>query len=113
MLTRLPAGSLARTISFTLAVAMSATALVPAVHAAETEARSVVVSYSDLDLSTEEGRDELGRRIDRAAEEACGVGETTLGTRVRNRDARECFDQAKRQLESRFADAVSEAQRGG
>lgn len=113
MPTRSHTRSLARTLTFTLALGMSATALTPAAHANNTEARTVAVTHSDLDLSTEEGREELDRRIDSAAEAACGFGETTLGTRARTREARDCYRQTKRQLERRFADVISEAQRGG
>lgn len=111
MLTRSPNRS--RALALTLAITMSATALTPAAHASEGEARSVAVTHSDLDLSTEEGREELDRRIDNAAEEACGFGETTLGTRIRTREARDCYRQAKRQLERQFAEVISAAQRGG
>ncbi|MEL1251833.1 UrcA family protein [Aurantiacibacter gilvus] len=111
MLTRAPNRS--RALTATLAIAMSATVLAPAAHATDTEARTVVVAHSDLDLSTEEGREALDRRIDNAAEEACGFGETTLGTRARTREARDCYRQAKRQLERQFADVISAAQRGG
>ncbi len=108
MLTRSRTQSLA--LTSTLALALSATALAPAAHASDTQSRAVVVTHSDLDLSTEEGREELDRRIDNAAEEACGFGETTLGTRARTREARDCYRQAKRQLERRFAEAISDAQ---
>lgn len=102
-----------RSIKLTLALALSGMALTPAMATTDTEERTVAVSHSDLDLSTEEGMAELDRRIDRAAEQACGFGDQTLGTRARTREARDCYRQAKRQLDRQFADIVSEAQLGG
>lgn len=102
-----------RSLTLALALALSGAALTPAAMATDTEERTVSVSHSDLDLTTEEGQAELDRRIDRAAEQACGFGEMTLGTRARTREARDCYRQAKRQLERQFAEVVSNAQRGG
>lgn len=102
-----------RSLALTLALALSGAALAPAALAADAEQRTVTVSHTDLDLTTEEGLAELDRRIDRAAEQACGFNDTTLGTRTRTREARDCYRQAKRQLERQFAEVVSNAQRGG
>lgn len=101
-----------RALKFALALSLSGVALTPA-FATDTDERTVAVHHSDLDLTSEDGLAELDRRIDRAAEHACGLDETTIGTRVRSREARACYRQARRQLERQFADVVSNAQRGG
>ena len=62
-------------MSFNLAHAAAiAAALVSAVPAAADEAKSVEVSYADLNLSSATGRDALDRRIARVANRICGVG---------------------------------------
>ncbi len=101
--------------SFALALALAATGLTlsPAMASAAPQQRSASVSYSDLDLTTEQGVAELERRIDRAARSVCGLDETALGTRVRSREARECYDAAKRSYEETLAGLIREEQRGG
>ena len=91
----------------------AALALAPAVSAAERGQQTIGVSYRDLDLRTDAGQTALDQRIDRAARQVCGVDETTLGTRVRSRDAEACYVQAKRQLVEQFAVVVRDAQLGG
>ena len=66
-------------------------------------AASVEVQYDDLDLASDEGRKELDRRIDRAAEQVCGADEVTVGSRVRSRDTRTCIKNAKKQIEQSLA----------
>lgn len=101
--------------NFTKAAAIfaAALALAPAVSVAETVQRTTGVSYNDLDLSTEAGRAELEQRIDRAAKQVCGMEESTVGTRIRSREARTCYQQAKRELDQHFADVLRDAQFGG
>ena len=94
-----------------LALAGAALALGSAAHA-ETVQRTRGVSHADLDLATPEGNAELDRRIEHAAREVCGVGETTVGSRIRSREARACYDQARQQLDQHFAGIRREAQRG-
>jgi len=100
--------------SFNLALALAATgfALSPAAQAAET-GRAVTVVHADLDLSTEEGKAELDRRIDHAAKEACGYNEAQVGTLIRTREQRTCYRQAKRQFDNHFAQIIEYARRGG
>ena len=95
-----------------LALAATGLALTPAAHAAE-DYRTVGVSHADLDLSTEEGKEELERRIDQAAKQACGFGEAQVGTLIRTREQRSCYRQAKRQFDRHFAQIIEDAQRGG
>ncbi|RJY09553.1 UrcA family protein [Aurantiacibacter aquimixticola] len=101
-----------KAIALALALAASGMALSPALASAQDQA-SVAVAYDDLDLSTLEGVAELDRRVDRAARRVCGVNETTLGTRLRSREARTCYVQAKRDFERRLASIMHDAQRGG
>ena len=53
--------------SFALAAALVASGLTPAVASATQQDRSASVTYTDLDLSSEEGLATLDQRIDRAA----------------------------------------------
>lgn len=94
-------------------IASAAFALAPALSAAETDHRTTGVVYSDLDLKSETGRAELEQRIDRAAKQVCGIGESTVGTRIRSRDARECYAQAKRELDEHFAEILRDSHLGG
>ncbi len=102
-----------RAHTINLAFAAAALALAPTIASAETQQRTTGVVYNDLDLAAEAGRTELELRIDRAAKQACGMSESTVGTRIRSRDARECYAQAKRQLDTHFAGILESAQRGG
>jgi UrcA family protein len=57
---------------FAIAAALAAAAsLLPAAPAAAEEF-TVRISYADLDLATAAGTEQLGKRIEVAAEEACG-----------------------------------------
>ena len=100
-----------------LTIAAAATAvsmsLAPAVSAAETEQRTTAVNYTDLDLSTAQGTQELDRRIDRAAQRVCNMDGHEVGTRVRSREARQCYQDAKRTLNQHFAQIKRDANLGG
>ena len=96
-----------------LALAASGLAFAPSVSAQQAETRTTGVTHTDLDLSTDEGVEELDRRIDSAAKEVCGFDEVEVGTRARSRDARQCYRDAKRQLDRQFAQIVNDARRGG
>lgn len=95
------------------ALAVSGMAMTPAIASAAEQERTATVAYTDLDLSTEEGIATLDERIDRAARQVCGLDRTNTGTRIRSRDARDCYDQAKRSIEERFASVIREARLGG
>jgi len=78
------------------ALFFAAAALSMAVAASPAAAAEVAVSYQDLDLSTQEGRDVLARRLDSAARQACGYGEASLtGTRTISKSAKSCYAKAK------------------
>ncbi|MWV26361.1 UrcA family protein [Aurantiacibacter rhizosphaerae] len=96
-----------------LVLASASLAFAPAVSAKETVDRQTSITHADLDLSTQEGVEELERRIDRAAKDVCGFNEVEVGTRARTREGRQCYRDAKRQLDRQFAQLVNEAQRGG
>ncbi|TIX49299.1 UrcA family protein [Alteraurantiacibacter aquimixticola] len=96
-----------------MALASAALLAAPAVSAAEGEQRTTGVEYSDLDLTSEAGRKELDRRIDEAAREVCGVDEIRVGTRLPSREARDCYRDAKRQLDRHVAQLVQQEARGG
>jgi UrcA family protein len=76
-------------------------------------AASVEVKYNDLDLSTEQGRKELDRRINDAAKDVCGAGEESVGSRVQSRETRDCIKQAKRQIEQSLAKITGDEKAGG
>ena len=102
-----------RTAAIGFALAAAALALAPAVAFAENVNRTTGVVYNDLDLATGAGRQELDLRIDRAAKQVCGMSESTVGTRIRSREARDCYSQAKRELDQHFAGILRERQLGG
>lgn len=101
--------------SFALAstLALAGLSMTPAIASAAEQERSASVTYTDLDLSTEEGLAILDQRIDNAARQVCELDRTDTGTRIRNRDARACYDQAKRSFEEQIASLVPDAQLGG
>lgn len=101
-----------KTRSFTIALALAASSLslAPAALAGDNDERSSTVSHSDLDLSTEEGIEELDRRIDRAARTVCGSDDPSLGTRIRDRETRRCMANVTRRLNQRFAQIIEDAQ---
>jgi UrcA family protein len=80
----------------------------PAVAADEPKTR-VEVSYSDLDLSTEAGRQELSSRFDRAARERCGVAQDGTGSRF----ARDCYKRGIRLIDQQVAIIAQRQASGG
>jgi UrcA family protein len=95
-------------------IAIALAALTGALLAAQPlAAASVEVTYSDLDLTTQEGRQALDRRIDKAAEEVCEAGELHVGSRLRPREVRDCIKQAKRQIEANIARITGTKKAGG
>jgi UrcA family protein len=76
-------------------------------------AESVQVKYDDLDLTTQEGRKQLDQRIDRAAGTVCGADEAAVGSRIQDRETRNCIKQAKRQIEQSLAKITGADKAGG
>ena len=101
-----------RTFAFAAALLVTSVTLAPAVMAAP-EQETTIVTYSDLDLTTEAGREALDRRIDRAARSVCGLDSVQLGSRIRSRDARDCHRRAVADIEVKLAAVIEEASRGG
>mgnify|MGYP001103103150 CR=1 FL=1 len=101
--------------SFALAAAFVASGLTlaPAMASAQEQQRTASISYTDLDLSTEDGRATLDQRIDRAARQVCELDRVQTGSRLRNREARACYEQAKSSFEERFAGIIRDARLGG
>ncbi len=99
----------------TISIALAGAALVaaPAASAEQNDAQTVGVTVDDLDLATDQGREELDRRIDHAAKEVCGLNDANTGSRVPNRQLRQCYRDAKRQMDRHFAEVVEEQRRGG
>ena len=99
----------------TLALALAVTGLTatPALATDPELEASENVYWQDLDLSTEQGVETLDRRIDRAARRVCEFDMQDTGTRIRSRDARECYAKARESAEARFAVLVEDNRRGG
>ena len=67
-----------------------------------------VVTYADLDLTAEQGREALAHRLNQAAQNVCGPTDHRLAgslrAAARNRDcARKAFDNAMSRIESETA----------
>lgn len=74
--------------------------------AAAAEKTQVLVHYSDLDLSTQEGQNELQVRLNRAARKACGLQQPTFGSRALNPSGHICLKEATKKFEDQIAEAV-------
>ena len=94
----------------TLALVSASLIATPIAASAATsgEQRTTGVTYSDLDLSTEQGRAELDRRIDNAARQVCGMDDAVLGTRLPGRQERQCYREAREQLDRHFARVIEQ-----
>jgi len=97
--------------SFALALATAALA-VPAA-AAEDQLPTVVVRYSDLDLTSAAGQKRLDMRLERAVREVCAVDEPMIGSRLPAPGSRECYREVRRKLDRQFAQLVSRKSAGG
>jgi len=87
-----------------LAAALGAALATPAL--AEPQSGRASVSYSDLDLATEAGRTELGKRFDQAAREMCGV----KGAEAAPGRERYCYQKNSAQLSQRAAAIIKQRQ---
>lgn len=78
-------------------------------EARATDARpdALAVETSDLDLGTHEGQRTLEKRIDRAARKLCLSDATVTGSRMRSKDASDCYRQALARARVRMADATT------
>ncbi len=72
------------------------------------EAKSVAVSFADLNLASEAGRDALHRRIKRAADQACAAAKANLATRIQSQ-YRSCLTQARDSATRQFEASIAAA----
>lgn len=103
-----------RVIYASAALALAATAMQASpVLAAKAESKTTQVHYNDLDLTTEDGKSELDRRLERAARSVCDLGESNVGTRIASREGKKCYKEARKQLDRQFAKLIEDGARGG
>lgn len=93
-----------------LAAALAAGALL-ATPAVAAQGETVSVSYSDLDLSTEEGQRTLERRLNNAAEEVCGI-DHRAGFALPTSESRRCYRETVERFEQEIAVRAEAQQRG-
>lgn len=72
------------------------------------QSASVSVDYSDLDLSTDKGQEQLERRIDKAARAYCGANQPKTGTMLRGGKTRKCVTSIKREIRTKVSAVVEE-----
>ena len=89
-----------------------ATIATPAIAGPES-GQSISVEYRDLNLSTPEGQEQLDRRIDDAARQVCQLDTVRTGTRINSRSSQECFENARKSVETQVARLIRNEQRGG
>ncbi|WP_100260075.1 UrcA family protein [Qipengyuania seohaensis] len=90
-----------------------AIAVPAAASAAKAQEETISIEYRDLNLSSPEGLERLGYRIEAAARKVCGLDEARLGSRIRSRDAQRCYDETKETIDAQFAVVVERHARGG
>ena len=84
-----------------------------AASATKAQEESISVEYRDLNLSSPEGLERLEYRVEAAARKVCGLDESSLGSRIRNRDAQRCYDETKEMIDAQFAAVVERQAKGG
>ncbi|MBX7513969.1 UrcA family protein [Qipengyuania sp. GH38] len=84
-----------------------------AASAAKAQEESIAIEYRDLNLSSPEGLERLEYRVEAAARKVCGLDESSLGSRIRNRDAQRCYDETKEMIDAQFAAVVERQAKGG
>ena len=100
-------------IPFLAAAALACSASGP-LFAANSDAPQVSVRYTDLDLSTSEGRAALETRIQVAARNLCGLDETpATGTRIASPSRRACYEKATSQIGESIARAAEKRESKG
>ena len=102
-----------KTLAITAAALGLALTGAPALAGDPAEKQTMKLSLAGIDLSTPEGQDELDRRIDRAARAICQLDRISTGTRIRSREAKECFKTAKASAEKQVAAIIENRRRGG
>ena len=90
-----------------LAAALGAAMLsVPALA----ETATAGITYSDLNLASAQGQQQLDRRIDSAARAMCGITDIRTGTILQGSKQRQCYEQAKATAHKQVAEQIA---RGG
>lgn len=89
-----------------LAAALATGLAAPALAAPEVTT-STAVKYSDLDLATQAGQDQLERRIDSAARAACGLDSVRTDSRVASASARRCYEQTRTNVHKQVAELIA------
>ena len=84
-----------------------------ALSAGTAHAKSVRVTYDDLNLESVAGQKTLSRRIDKAAREVCGYSYQRIGSLSQQQDARACFKKARAGANEQFATIVESQALGG
>lgn len=90
----------------------AAVAAIACLHTAPAAAKSVAVEYRDLDLTSEKGRKQLDRRINKAARQVCGVDEVTTGSRLKALSL-QCYRKAKKDAAVQVASVIESRSLGG
>ncbi|WP_271078080.1 UrcA family protein [Aurantiacibacter sp. MUD61] len=90
---------------FAAAMIAAAALATPATAQDPGETVTVYVEYSDLDLSTEQGRDTLHVRLRDAAKEVCGMDIRVTGSTLPTAEARACYYEKLQSFEREFASA--------
>ncbi|AKH43310.1 UrcA family protein [Altererythrobacter atlanticus] len=85
----------------------AATAITPAMAGQPTER----VSYSDLNLTTQEGQDILQQRLNKAAWRVCMFDAKGQLQTAEHQNA--CYRQARKDVAVRVAEVIADHQRGG
>ncbi|MFC3213434.1 UrcA family protein [Novosphingobium panipatense] len=75
-------------------------------------AKSIEVTYGDLDLTTVSGQAELDKRITTAARRVCRVDRPTTGTRIAGMVDHACYEQALSNSREPVATAIARADDG-
>ena len=70
-------------------------------------AENVGIQYTDLDLSTKAGQDQLERRIDGAAREACGMDKVVTGRFTPSTAQRRCYRDTKASVGEQVAQMIA------
>jgi UrcA family protein len=97
----------------TFALALATIGMAVPALAAEPQSETVAVRYTDLDLTSEAGREQLDNRLERAAREVCGMDELLVGSRLPSGESRTCYREARRNLDRQLAQLVSRKTAGG
>ena len=95
-----------------LALALAAAVVAMPATAAD-EPPKIGVRYGDLDLTSEAGQRQLDQRLERAAREVCGMNEKVTGSHLRSQNARDCYREARRNLDQQYAQLITRKSAGG